>query len=200
MLSAQSVENYVDVEFDGYALVPPFDPSTGGKLPLGIVKEMLASQILCRPIYLDDVQYIVVAIDVLKLKREGQIVWNEWRPVRRFWGEARVWNPTGEGLPCTVVGFSQTHGTLRAHCSSPNIEEGPNSCSPRVEVTYPVGRLFPPGANVSITMSGAYDVKTKRSITVGTRIACVPEEVAALRAPEGGYYFRAKRSRCWLQQ
>jgi len=199
--STRTIDNYVAVEFEGHALVPPFDPGNGGqRMPIRAIKEMIVNQILCKPIYLDDVQYILVSVDDLKLKREGRVVWGEWRIVKKFWGGALVWNPTREELPCTVVGFSQTHGTLRAHCASPRAEESPNSCYPRVEVTYPVTKFFPHGANLNITMTAAYDTKTKRSITIGTRLICVPEEVVAQRGPDGNYYFKAKRARCWLQQ
>jgi len=194
------IENYVDIEFEGYALIPPFYPGTGEMISVRIIKEMLMNQILCKPVYLDDVQYIIVSVDSLKLKREGKVVWGEWRAVKKFWGEARAWNPIEEKLPCTVVGFSQTHGTLRALCASPRAEETPNSCYPRVEVTYPVSKFFPHGADLSITMTAAYDAKTKRSITIGTRLACTPEAVVVQKGSDGNYYFRARRVRCWLQQ
>jgi len=216
--------NYVEVEFEGYAYVAPHDPQTGARMPRALALEMLASELLCQPHYIDGTPYLLVRIDSLELlsplngrrkiisplsgnrgggaeeggRIEGQVEWGEWRLAVGYRGSGVLWNPTGEALPCVVAGIHHSHGLLRISCSSSRIPEGA-PCQPRVELAYPAHRLFPPSAQLTFTMTSAVDVRTKRSISIGTVLYCTPEEVQLMES-DRGYYFRARRARCRLQQ
>jgi len=206
--------NYIEVEFEGHAYVAPHDPQTGARMPRELALEMLANELLCRPYYIDGTPYILVWVDSLEFvsprigrrgggagedgRVVGLVVWNEWRLALGYRGSGVLWNPAGEDLPCTVVGIHHSHGLLRVACRSSRIaEDAP--CQPRVELAYPARLLFPPSAQLAVTMTSVVDTRTKRSVSIGTRLYCTPEEVQLMES-DRGYYFRARRVRCRLQQ
>jgi len=207
-------ENYVEVEFEGSAYVAPHDPQTGAPIPRSLALEMLAGELLCRPHYIGDTPYILIGIDSLKFvsarvgrsrprtgedgRVEGLVPRGEWRLALGYRGSGVLWNPAGEDLPCTVVGIHHSHGLLRVACRSDRVPEGA-PCQPRVELAYPARLLFPPSAELVFTMTSAVDRRTKRSVSIGTVLYCTPEEVQLMES-DRGYYFRARRARCRLQQ